>query len=100
MMPIDPLRERMREPAALTLRYEELRNVVAGKWDGRSSLPGFGTFIRAGMAAWIRNQLDSTCWKSVTPASRWDAKALPAALCGDVVGVLAGMALAAATTEV
>jgi hypothetical protein len=86
----------------LTLDYEELRSAVGGRWDGRSSLHGLGTFMRAGMAAWICQRLDAgRRANQLVPVRghRWDAKALPMSFCGEVVGVLAGMALAAAAAE-
>jgi hypothetical protein len=55
--------------------------------------------MRAGMAAWVRRQLETDHREADTPVSRWDARALPATLSGDVVAVLAGMALAASAAE-
>ncbi len=86
--------------AMLVLQYEQLRTAIVGNWDGRSSLHGLGTLMRDGMAAWIRRQVEAGRHGSGMPAPQWDSGALPSALCGDVVGVLAAMALVAAGTEV
>ena len=81
------------------LRYEELRGAIAGNWDGRMSLHGLGILMGSGMAAWIHAQVEVARCESATVKSRWNGASLPATVCGDVVGILAEMALAATVME-
>jgi hypothetical protein len=73
----------------LASHYEALRQVAVSEGVDRAGL-GAGLLVTRGMAAWVRG------WRACTPwAARPAAPApAPVAAPGDVVGVLAAMALA------
>ena len=80
------------EPASagdLAERYEELRRrALHGEPDGWRL--GLAVLQRHGVAAWIR------AWDDTAPAPVKSAVAAPGPRCGELVAVLAGMALCAA----
>lgn len=80
-------------PAALETRYEELRCQVVAALPAGAGL-GLALFLREGMAAWAR------AWERVPEqAAHADhergGQPAPAGLAGDLVHLLAGMALRA-----
>lgn len=87
----------LRDPAALVQRYEELRAVAAGTKDCTSVVQGLGILLCRGMAAWVRAQVEAPPHPSPAVRGSRDAQVLPPGLSSDLVGILAGMALAVTT---
>ncbi len=87
----------LRDPMDLVQRYEGLRSVALGGGDCASAVQGLGILLCRGMAAWVRAQFEAPSHPSPAMRGSRDEPALPPGLSSDLVGILAGMALAVTT---
>jgi hypothetical protein len=86
---------RVASAAALRRGYEDLRRGVLAPGDGSRSL-GEGLLVSGGMAAWMRAWVDVAPSRESPPREACDREGvLPAAGRGEMVSVLAHMALGA-----